>query len=82
MVPSGRGTKARSSDRVRMSGMPRPLSWRSREGSVAAGSEETCAQVVDSGGSAEVVALDVTDDDSRRHVVADLFDRLDVANES
>ena len=41
----------------------------------AAGSEETCAQVVDSGGSAEVVALDVTDDDSRRRVMADLFDR-------
>jgi NAD(P)-dependent dehydrogenase (short-subunit alcohol dehydrogenase family) len=41
----------------------------------AAGSEETCAQVIDAGGSAEVVALDVTDDDSRRRVMADLFDR-------
>jgi NAD(P)-dependent dehydrogenase (short-subunit alcohol dehydrogenase family) len=40
-----------------------------------AGSEETRARVIDAGGSAEVVALDVTDDDNRRRVVADLFDR-------
>jgi NAD(P)-dependent dehydrogenase (short-subunit alcohol dehydrogenase family) len=39
------------------------------------GSEKTCAQVVEAGGSAEVVALDVADDQSRRRVVADLFDR-------
>jgi NAD(P)-dependent dehydrogenase (short-subunit alcohol dehydrogenase family) len=41
----------------------------------SAGSEETCARVTAAGGSAEVVALDVTDDDDRRRVVADLFDR-------
>ena len=41
----------------------------------AAGSEETRARVIGAGGSAEVVALDVTDDDNRRRVVADLFDR-------
>jgi NAD(P)-dependent dehydrogenase (short-subunit alcohol dehydrogenase family) len=41
----------------------------------AAGSEETLARVADAGGSAEVLAMDVTDDASRRHVVADLFDR-------
>jgi NAD(P)-dependent dehydrogenase (short-subunit alcohol dehydrogenase family) len=41
----------------------------------AAGSEETRSQVADAGGLAEVVALDVTDDASRRRVVAKLFDR-------
>jgi NAD(P)-dependent dehydrogenase (short-subunit alcohol dehydrogenase family) len=41
----------------------------------AAGSEETLRQVTDAGGSAEVVALDVTDDGQRRSVVGDLFDR-------
>jgi NAD(P)-dependent dehydrogenase (short-subunit alcohol dehydrogenase family) len=41
----------------------------------AAGSEETRARVIGAGGSAEAVALDVTDDDNRRRVVADLFDR-------
>jgi NAD(P)-dependent dehydrogenase (short-subunit alcohol dehydrogenase family) len=41
----------------------------------AVGSEETCAQVLAAGGSAEVVPLDVTDDGSRRQAVADLFDR-------
>jgi NAD(P)-dependent dehydrogenase (short-subunit alcohol dehydrogenase family) len=41
----------------------------------AAGSEETRALVADSGGSADVVALDVTDDASRRDVVTRLFDR-------
>src|SRR5438309_3924588 len=41
----------------------------------AAGSEQTRAMVADAGGSADVVALDVTDDDSRRGVVAGLFDR-------
>ena len=41
----------------------------------AAGSDETLAQVSAAGGSAEVVGLDVTDDGSRRSVVADLFDR-------
>jgi NAD(P)-dependent dehydrogenase (short-subunit alcohol dehydrogenase family) len=40
-----------------------------------AGSEETRATIADAGGSAEVLALDVTDDESRRGVVADLFDR-------
>ncbi|MFD2093321.1 SDR family NAD(P)-dependent oxidoreductase [Blastococcus deserti] len=40
-----------------------------------AGSEQTRARVVDAGGSADVVALDVTDDANRREVVADLFDR-------
>ncbi|CCG02136.1 SDR family NAD(P)-dependent oxidoreductase [Blastococcus saxobsidens] len=41
----------------------------------APGSDETLAQVSAAGGSAEVVALDVTDDESRRSVVAGLFDR-------
>jgi NAD(P)-dependent dehydrogenase (short-subunit alcohol dehydrogenase family) len=41
----------------------------------AAGSEETRSRVADSGGSAEVVPLDVTDDASRRAVVEQLFDR-------
>jgi NAD(P)-dependent dehydrogenase (short-subunit alcohol dehydrogenase family) len=41
----------------------------------AGGSEQTCAMVAGAGGSAEVVALDVTDDDSRRGVVQNLFDR-------
>ncbi|MCV2491529.1 SDR family oxidoreductase [Geodermatophilus sp. YIM 151500] len=41
----------------------------------AAGSERTRSAVLDAGGSAEVVALDVTDDATRRSVVADLFDR-------
>jgi NAD(P)-dependent dehydrogenase (short-subunit alcohol dehydrogenase family) len=41
----------------------------------AAGSEQTRTMVADVGGAAEVVALDVTDDDSRREVVAGLFDR-------
>jgi NAD(P)-dependent dehydrogenase (short-subunit alcohol dehydrogenase family) len=41
----------------------------------AAGSEETRDRVAASGGSAEVVALDVTEDESRRRVVAELFDR-------
>jgi NAD(P)-dependent dehydrogenase (short-subunit alcohol dehydrogenase family) len=39
------------------------------------GSEQTRSMVADSGGSADVVALDVTDDASRREVVAGLFDR-------
>ncbi|WP_116451257.1 SDR family NAD(P)-dependent oxidoreductase [Blastococcus litoris] len=41
----------------------------------AAGSEETRSRVTEAGGSAEVVPLDVTDDVSRRDVVAQLFDR-------
>jgi NAD(P)-dependent dehydrogenase (short-subunit alcohol dehydrogenase family) len=41
----------------------------------AAGSEETRLLVADAGGSADVVPLDVTEDESRRRVVADLFDR-------
>src|SRR4051812_14122181 len=41
----------------------------------APGSEDTRAQVADAGGSAEVVTLDVTDDENRRSVVAALFDR-------
>jgi len=41
----------------------------------APGSETTCAQAVEAGGSAEVVPLDVGDDESRRRVVGDLFDR-------
>src|SRR3954471_13833954 len=41
----------------------------------AAGSEQTRGMVAAGGGTADVVALDVTDDDSRRAVVADLFDR-------
>ncbi len=40
----------------------------------AAGSEQTPGRVADGGGSAEVVALDVTDDESRRTVVGGLFD--------
>ena len=41
----------------------------------AAGSEETRAMVAEGGGSADVVPFDVTDDESRRRVIADLFDR-------
>ena len=41
----------------------------------AAGSERTRSMVADRGGSADVVALDVTDDASRREVVGRLFDR-------
>jgi NAD(P)-dependent dehydrogenase (short-subunit alcohol dehydrogenase family) len=41
----------------------------------AEGSEQTRSAITDAGGSADVVALDVTDDDSRRRVVAELFDR-------
>jgi NAD(P)-dependent dehydrogenase (short-subunit alcohol dehydrogenase family) len=41
----------------------------------AAGAEETLRLVTDAGGSAESVVLDVTDDESRRAVVAELFDR-------
>ena len=41
----------------------------------AAGSEETRSLVTRAGGSADVVALDVTDDADRRRVVADLFDQ-------
>jgi NAD(P)-dependent dehydrogenase (short-subunit alcohol dehydrogenase family) len=41
----------------------------------AAGAEETLRLVTDAGGSAESVVRDVTDDDSRRAVVAELFDR-------
>src|SRR3954465_9310385 len=41
----------------------------------ADGSERTRSLVADAGGSAEVVPLDVTDDDSRRSVGAGLFDR-------
>src|SRR4051795_7355232 len=41
----------------------------------AAGSEQTRSMVADTGGCAEVVALDVTDDGSRRAVVEQLFDR-------
>src|SRR3954471_23313798 len=41
----------------------------------AAGSEETRSRVAAAGGSADVVPLDVTDDDARRRVVADLFER-------
>jgi len=40
-----------------------------------AGAEETRAGIAAGSGSAEVVRLDVTDDESRRGVVADLFDR-------
>ncbi|MGY1725212.1 SDR family NAD(P)-dependent oxidoreductase [Blastococcus sp. SYSU DS0533] len=40
-----------------------------------AGSQETLSRVTGAGGSAEVAALDVTQDESRRAVVADLFDR-------
>ncbi|WP_346622327.1 SDR family oxidoreductase [Blastococcus montanus] len=41
----------------------------------AAGSEETLSRVSAAGGSGEVLGLDVTQDESRRAVVADLFDR-------
>jgi NAD(P)-dependent dehydrogenase (short-subunit alcohol dehydrogenase family) len=41
----------------------------------AAGSEETRTRITDAGGAVDVVALDVTDDASRREVVAQLFDR-------
>ncbi|MDP5182215.1 SDR family oxidoreductase [Blastococcus sp. BMG 814] len=41
----------------------------------AAGSEETLSRVTAAGGSAEVAGLDVTQDESRRAIVADLFDR-------
>src|SRR3954451_16942800 len=41
----------------------------------AAGSETTRSLVADAGGSADVVALDFTDDESRRGVVQGLFDR-------
>jgi NAD(P)-dependent dehydrogenase (short-subunit alcohol dehydrogenase family) len=41
----------------------------------AAGSERTRAMVAAAGGAADVLALDVTDDDSRRRAVAELFDR-------
>jgi NAD(P)-dependent dehydrogenase (short-subunit alcohol dehydrogenase family) len=40
-----------------------------------AGAEETRAGIAAGSGSAEVVRLDVTDDESRRSVVAGLFDR-------
>jgi NAD(P)-dependent dehydrogenase (short-subunit alcohol dehydrogenase family) len=40
----------------------------------AAGSEETRRLVAEGGGSAQVVPLDVTDDDQRRAVVAGLFE--------
>jgi NAD(P)-dependent dehydrogenase (short-subunit alcohol dehydrogenase family) len=40
-----------------------------------AGSEQTLAAVTAAGGSADVVPLDVTDDENRRRVVAGLFDR-------
>src|SRR4051794_41383186 len=41
----------------------------------AAGSEQTRSRVADAGGSADAVALDVTDDANRREVVAALFER-------
>ena len=41
----------------------------------ATGSEETRTLVTDAGGSADVVALDVTDDENRRAVVGQLFER-------
>jgi NAD(P)-dependent dehydrogenase (short-subunit alcohol dehydrogenase family) len=41
----------------------------------APGSEDTRTQIADDGGSAEVLALDVTDDDSRRAAIEQLFDR-------
>ncbi|MCF6506897.1 SDR family oxidoreductase [Blastococcus sp. MG754426] len=41
----------------------------------ADGSQETLSRVTGAGGSAEVAALDVTQDESRRAVVADLFER-------
>jgi NAD(P)-dependent dehydrogenase (short-subunit alcohol dehydrogenase family) len=39
------------------------------------GSERTRSLIADSGGSADVVPLDVTEDESRRRVVQELFDR-------
>jgi NAD(P)-dependent dehydrogenase (short-subunit alcohol dehydrogenase family) len=39
------------------------------------GAKRTGEEVAAAGGSAEVVELDVTDDEARRRVVADLFDR-------
>ncbi len=41
----------------------------------SAGSEETRSMIAAAGGAADVVHLDVTDDASRRSVVADVFDR-------
>src|SRR3954454_18256209 len=41
----------------------------------ATGSEQTRSLVTDAGGSADVVPLDVTDDESRRSVVAGLLSR-------
>jgi NAD(P)-dependent dehydrogenase (short-subunit alcohol dehydrogenase family) len=41
----------------------------------AAGSEQTRTLVAEGGGSADVVPLDVTDDENRRAVVAGLFER-------
>jgi NAD(P)-dependent dehydrogenase (short-subunit alcohol dehydrogenase family) len=41
----------------------------------ARGGEETCQRIAAGSGSAEFVRLDVTDDESRRSAVADLFDR-------
>jgi len=41
----------------------------------APGSEETRTQIADDGGSAEVLALDVTADDSRRAAIEQLVDR-------
>src|SRR3569833_4621466 len=41
----------------------------------APGSEQTRSLVAEAGGSADVVPLDVTDDESRRRVVGALFDR-------
>jgi NAD(P)-dependent dehydrogenase (short-subunit alcohol dehydrogenase family) len=41
----------------------------------APGSERTRAMVAEAGGAGEVVALDVTDDESRRTAVAELFGR-------
>jgi NAD(P)-dependent dehydrogenase (short-subunit alcohol dehydrogenase family) len=41
----------------------------------AEGAEQTRAMVAEAGGSADVVPLDVTDEESRRDVVAQLFDQ-------
>jgi NAD(P)-dependent dehydrogenase (short-subunit alcohol dehydrogenase family) len=41
----------------------------------AAGSEQTRSLVTDAGGSADVVPLDVTDDENRRRVMAQLFEQ-------
>jgi NAD(P)-dependent dehydrogenase (short-subunit alcohol dehydrogenase family) len=41
----------------------------------ASGSEETRSMVTDAGGSADVVPLDVTDDENRRRVMAQLFEQ-------